>query len=232
MHSTPTTELFQVGVATRNSCREILGDDAELAITPLAVAAFHLQAAWTGARMASLASDPSATTFLRDLVVDYDGVVFSALNLSVRSAVTVVDLCGTAMSHLAGLSAPDPSYGLTANQFVKLWKTSGSLDSGVRSIGDWFADRLSDHEWTSVRDLRHALTHRNIKRRVYGTTESAPDPRSMVHPNHIDVYVEDTFVPLDKITHRCATFADELWREFCSRLTDLGVGAIRGGPPG
>jgi hypothetical protein len=82
-------ELFELAVETRNGCRRFLGVSAETAVSLLAMAAFQLQAAHVGARMAAMANDGAHSDILHAVARDYSGVSSAALNLSVRCSVTV-----------------------------------------------------------------------------------------------------------------------------------------------
>jgi hypothetical protein len=96
--------LFDIAWGTRDGCRRVYAKNPEDVITLLAAAAFQLQAAWVGSRMAAMANDAEYTPILRQIATDYGGISVAALNLSVRCSVTAVDLCGAALGRLTGLN--------------------------------------------------------------------------------------------------------------------------------
>ena len=96
--------LFDIAWGTRDGCGRVYAGNPEDVIKLLGAAAFQLQAAWVGSRMAAMANDAAYTPILRTVATDYGGVSVAALNLSVRCSVTAVDLCGAALGRLTGLN--------------------------------------------------------------------------------------------------------------------------------
>lgn len=215
-------ELFELAVETRDGCRRFLGVSAESAVSLLAVAAFQLQAAHVGARMAAMANDGAHSDTLQAIARDYGGVSSAALNLSVRCSVTVVDLCGAALGRLTG------HYDGSGNEFDaekarKKYRGNPMPDSPLSPLIEAYLERVTSDMWRNTETLRHQVTHKRYKRGIYGSTRQPPKPAPLAFPKHIEVeHGEGGLVPLDQLSHDLVKFAEHTFREFCRTLADLG----------
>jgi hypothetical protein len=214
------TELFDFAVATRAGCVAILGARAEDAIGLLATAAFQLQAAHVGARMAAMADDGAHTATLRAVASDYGGAFSAALNLSVRCSATAVDLCAATAGRLSGHST-SPTREWDAADMVRMFKKSPPSSQLAPVAGPLLA-RLNSTDWGNTEHLRHQVTHKRYKRGVYATTRQPPNPAPLAYPQQIDVEWGGGMVPMDVASSSIVDFADATFREFCTNLAALG----------
>jgi hypothetical protein len=212
--------LFDIAVGTREGCRRVYDGNPEDVITPLAVAASQLQAAWIGARMAAMANHAEHTPILVAIATDYGGVSVAALNLSVRCSVTAVDLCGAALGRLSRLSAKDAWF--DAGDIRRKWGRAGLVDQRLAPLATAYLARVNDQAWLDTEALRHEATHRQYRRGVYGSTRQLPEPRPLAHPQQLDSDHRSWGMhPLDQLTERVTRDAEATFREFCGTLTVL-----------
>lgn len=213
-------DLFAIAVATAESCRSTLGDDAESAISPLAVAAFQLQAAQIGARVAAMATDGECTQMLRTIVTDSEGAFSVALNLSTRCSATVVDLCAASLGRLL-VRSTSPDREMDAADIERsLCKSPAPV--AFAPLVDPYLGRVRSPEWAAIVNLRHAVTHKVYKRGVYATTRLPPETAPLAYPQQNDVEWGGQMVPMDAAAVSIVTFAEDTFREFCTNLVDLG----------
>lgn len=210
-------ELFDLAVATRDSCAAVLGDTAEEAISLLAVAAFQLQAAHVGARIADMANVGEDTEGLRTIATDYGGAFSASLNLSVRCSTTVIDLCAAALGRLCGFIS-SPNREMDAAEVRRVLATKSAAPS-LAVAADALLARMSSPEFSQLELLRHEVTHRRYRRGVYATTLSPPQPAPLAYPRQIDVQLGGEMVPLDVAARTIVDFADATFREFCANLS-------------
>lgn len=219
MSTRPTHELFDVAVGTKSVCARYLGDKAEAAITPLAVAAFQLQAAWTGVRLAEMCTRPDRTEFLREVAIDYDGASSSSLNLAVRCSVTVVDLCAEALGCLVGIPKPGGDRYRDAGNWLRPRNSMTTEDDDLQRLASWFLDQLETDEWRRMQDLRDQVTHKVFNRTVYMT--AGAETSGSLARKHIDIHVQGEQTPLDELARSFVSFAENVWWTLCERLADL-----------
>jgi len=215
----PHTELFNIAVGTRDACRLFLGTNAESAISPLAIAAFQLQAAHVGARIAAMATEAAYGEMLRAIVTDSEGGFSVSLNLSARCSATVVDLCAAALGRLLGRSGL-PSREMDAAEIANSLKKAPA-PAPLAPLVDPFVVRLGSTDWDSIVTLRHAVTHKVYKRGVYGSTRQAPEPAPLAWPQQNDVEWGGRMVAMDAAAGAMVSFADDTFREFCGNLARL-----------
>jgi hypothetical protein len=173
--------LFDIAWGTRDGCRRVYAGNPEDVITLLAAAAFQLQAAWVGSRMAAMANDAEYTPILRQIATDHGGVSVAALNLSVRCSVTAVDLCGAALGRLTGLNT-DANYEFNARK-VRDWRKPSDLsDQRLVPLATEYLERVSQQEWLDTEALRHEVTHRHYKRGLYAHAGPRPNPEPLAFP--------------------------------------------------
>jgi hypothetical protein len=216
--------LFDIAVGTRDGCQRVYGGNPEDVITPLAVAAFQLQAAWVGARMAAMANHPEYTPALEAVATDYGGVSVAALNLSVRCSVTAVDHCGEALARLTGLSTEDTwlSTWFDARKVQRKCRPVALTDQRLAPLATAYLARVSDQQWRDTEELRHEATHRGYRRGIYGTTRQPPAPRPLADPQQLDIdHKSWGKQPLDQLTERVTCYAETTFRELCEGLTAL-----------
>lgn len=212
--------LFDIAVGTREGCRRVYGGNADDVISPLAVAAFQLQAAWVGARMAAMANHAEHTPALEGIATDYGGLSVAALNLSVRCSVTAVDLCGEALGRLTGLSTKNDVW-FDARNIRDNCRPAALADQRLAPLATAYLQRVRDQAWRDTEKLRNEATHRRYQRGVYGSTRK-PDPRPLAFPQQLDIdHKSWGMIPLDQLTTRVTEFAEETFREFCRALTAL-----------
>lgn len=215
----PHTELFNIAVGTGDACRLFLGADAELAISPLAIAAFQLQAAHVGARVAAMAPEAEYGEVLRAIVTDSEGGFSVSLNLSTRCSATVVDLCAAALGRLLGRSQ-SLSREMDAAEIANSLKKAPAPEPLAPVVAP-FLVRLGSPDWHSIVNLRHAVTHKVYKRGVYGSTRKPPEPAPLAWPQQNDVEWGGTMVAMDAAAAAMVAFADDTFREFCGNLACL-----------
>jgi hypothetical protein len=212
--------LFDIAVGTREGCRRVYGGNPEDVITPLAVAAFQLQAAWVGARMAAMANHAEHTPALEAIATDYGGVSVAALNLSVRCSVTAVDLCGAALGRLTGLSAKDAWF--DAGDIRQKCRPAALADQRLAPLATEYLARVKDQAWLDTEALRHEATHRQYRRGVYGSTGQPPEPGPLAHPQQLDIAHKSWGMhSLDQLTERVTRHAEGTFRRFCGTLAAL-----------
>jgi hypothetical protein len=212
--------LFNIAVGAREGCRRIYGGNPEDVITPLAAAAFQLQAAWVGARMAAMANHVEHTPVLEAIATDYGVVSAAAVNLSVRCSVTAVDLCGAALGRLTGLSGKDGWF--DAGDIRQKCRPTALADQRLAPLATAYLARVNEQAWIDTEALRHEATHRRYRRGIYATTRQPPEPRPLAYPQQLDIdHKSWGMIPLDQLTGRVNELAEEAFREFCGTLTAL-----------
>ncbi len=214
-------ELFELAVETRGGCRKSIEVSVESVVGLLAVAAFQLQAAHVGARMAAMATVGAHTDTLQAIARDYGGVSSAALNLSVRCSVTVVDLCAAALGRLTG-HRDSSGRELDARNAQKVYRDYPP-DSPLSPLIAAYLKRVTDEMWTNTEKLRDEVTHKLYKRGIAGSIGQAPNPAPLAFPKHIEVeHGDGGLVPLDQLSLDLVEFADETFRDFCRTLAELG----------
>lgn len=230
--------LFNLACETRAGCRRVfqgnpeveahVGDNSKVeievevegVITLLAAAAFQLQGAWVGARMAAMANDAAYTGLLRAIATDYGGVSAAALNLSVRSAVTAVDLCGAALGRLTGLNKKQHEW--DAKNARKRCEPTELEDQRLGSLATAYLERVATKDWFGVEALRNEATHSLYKRGIYGAMGPVPDPPPLAFPRQLDIVHKSWGArPLDELVSRITTLADDTFRQFCTNLAGV-----------
>jgi hypothetical protein len=212
--------LFDIAVGTREGCRRVYDGNPEDVIVPLAVAAFQLQAAWVGARMAAMANYAEYTPALETIATDYGGVSVAALNLSVRCSVTAIDLCGAALGRLTALSAKDEWF--DARIIRKKWGETALVDQRLAPLATAYLARVKDKAWLGTEALRNEATHRNYQRGVYAFVGQPPEPRPLAHPRQLDIdHRTWGMQALDQVTERVTRYAEATFRDFCLTLAAL-----------
>lgn len=212
--------LFDIACGTRAGCTNVYGGDPEVVITLLAAAAFQLQAAWVGARMAAMANHSEYTPVLREIATDYGGVSVAALNLSVRCSVTAVDLCGAALGRLTALNTKAREF--DAAEIRQRCNPANLADGRLLALATSYLARVTAQAWRDTEDLRHDATHRLYKRGVYGSMGPLPDPPPLAHPRQLDIAHKSWGMrPLDELAAEVTGFAEDTFREFCAALAAL-----------
>jgi hypothetical protein len=209
------SELFNIAVQTRPQLARILGAHAEESITFLAVAALQLQAAHVGANLAELSNDSQHTAVLQLVATDYGGVSQASLNLAVRCSVTAIDPCAAAVARLCG-RIPAGVVEYDAGKLLAASLTPG--DAAVRRAHAALIARLTTPTWPALLELRHEVTHRRIKRGIYGHIGEVFEPAAMAFPQHMDVRFDNEMVPLDVLTHDLVSFAEDTFLGVCHEL--------------
>jgi hypothetical protein len=211
--------LFDFAVGTREGCRRVYEGNPEEVIRLLAAAAFQLQAAKVGARMAAMASHAEHTPTLEAVATDYGGVSVAALNLSVRCSVTAVDLCGAALGRLTGLNTKSKEF--DAENVRKRCDPAALPDQRLAPLATAYLQRVRDQAWLDTEELRDEATHRPYQRGVYGSTRRR-EPRPLAFPQQLDIdHKSWGMVPLDQLTERVTRYAEATFRGFCGTLTAL-----------
>ena len=210
-------ELFSLAIQTREAVKSVLGDEHETVLGLLGVAAFQLQAAHVGNRIAFLADDPAATDALRMIATDYGGASSAALNLSVRCSVTAVDLCGAAIGRLIGhsLGSRRECDAAEIGEYFSHRRPSGRFSEGIAG----YLTSIKSQLWTDTVDLRDRLTHRPYSRGIYGGTRSPDEPPPLAWPRHIDVeWGHAGMTPLNDVAQQVVSFAESTFVDFCWSL--------------
>jgi hypothetical protein len=222
------TELFRVATDTRDALARHArhGEDA---LTLLANAAFQVQSAYIGVRMAEICTAPADRLALDAISPDYAGVIHSALNLSVRSSTTVIDLCTAALGRLTLAPLRTGQHELDARR----WKASYASGTPFAAIAAEYSRRIAGATYEQLETMRQQLTHRQMPARtIHGYLQGwigKPPPPPAAKPieplahRHIDIAVknEPTALPADEVCRRFTLFADDVWRKLCLGLTGL-----------
>jgi hypothetical protein len=213
--------LFDIAWGTRDACRRVYAGNPEDVIKLLGAAAFQLQAAWVGSRMAAMANDAEYTPILRTVATDYGGVSVAALNLSVRCSVTAVDLCGSALGRLTGLNT-NVNHESDAKDVRCRCKPSNLSDQRLAPLATEYLQSVSRQEWLDTEALRHKVTHRHYKRGVYAYAGRRPDPAPLALPRQLDIEHRSWGMhPLDQMAVRVTRQAEATFRRFCDTLAAL-----------
>ncbi len=212
-------ELFELAVSTGDGCERICGS-REPQVALLAVAAFQLQAAAVGARMATMAGNPAYTASLREVAGDYGGVASASINLAVRSAVTATDLCAAAAGRLAGRT-PGGTREMDAAEFAKFRRRDG-IPPIFERVADQLIARLGTDIWKDTEALRAEVTHKRYNRGIYATTKARTDQSPLAFPQHIDIaWGKAGMTPLDVVCRTVVIYATDTFRQFCAGIAAM-----------
>jgi hypothetical protein len=163
----PDDSLFKLASDTDHLLQARFGESVSEAGADLAWAAFNLQSAQLARSLVEQLSSGADGIVAVQSVLDagWDTLEVAAMSLAFGDVKTALDLCANAVFRVAGGQLNKSGW----FKDVEFWNGSGSQELSVPPATEkWLKALLADDDLQLLLTCRHSLTHRRVRRHVFG----------------------------------------------------------------